>query len=323
MGLNLSINQEMQSAIDSIDSIEKNKTLDEETNFITRADAIDFIEFHIIDRIDCLLRNNTRAENLTRLKQRAELLKNHLEEIDETLFRRIRANIKSGNYARKDLQRQLDEYAERASRTESREDVGYDALDMFVNGLLRIDVALKETREREPDMVFLQPTPARIILELIKKSRITKDDVFYDLGSGLGQVSILVGLLTGAKAKGVEFESAYCDYAQQCAKRLGLNRVEFVNLDARDADYSDGTIFFMYTPFTGKLLQEVLEKLKGESRRRTIKLCTYGSCTLHVSDQSWLRHMDQDAHHEHKLAVFESVKNVTEECNVMVPFKAA
>ena len=79
-----------------------------------------------------------------------------------------------------------------------------------------------------------------------------------------------------------------------------------MNLDARDADYSDGTIFFMYTPFTGRLLQEVLEKLEGESRKRTITICTYGPCTLQVSNQGWLRRIDQNTNHEYELAVFKS-----------------
>ena len=310
MGLNSLIAREIQS---DIEAIEKNEALNEEANFMDRAEAIDFIEFHIIYRIDCMLRSSSQVEDLTGLKQHAESLKKQLEEIDGTLFRKLRANIISGNYTCEDLRRQFDKYVEHAYRERSQDDIGYDTLDMFVNGLLRIDVALEETKQREPDMVFLQPTPARIVLELIEKANIMKDDVFYDLGSGLGQVPILVRLLTGAKTKGIEFEAACCDYAQQSARRLNLSHVEFVNLDARDADYSDGTIFFMYTPFTGKLLQEVLEKLKGESRKRTIRICTYGPCTPHVSNQSWLRRIDQvdqvdrNADHECELAIFKNV----------------
>jgi hypothetical protein len=40
--------QEIQS---DIEAIEKNEALNEEANFVDRAEAIDFIEFHIIDRI--------------------------------------------------------------------------------------------------------------------------------------------------------------------------------------------------------------------------------------------------------------------------------
>ena len=227
MGLNLLTSQEIQS---DIEAIEKSKALDEEANFIDRAEAIDFIEFHIVDRIDCILSGSSQVEDPTGLKQRAELLKNRLEEIDETLFQRLRVDIRSGNYTCEDLRRQFDKYVGRACRERSQDafwEQGYDALDMFVSGLLRIDVAPEGTKEREPDMVFFQPTPARIVLELVEEVNIVKDDVFYDLGSGLGQVPILVGLLTGARTKGIEFEPAYCDYAQQCARRLNLSHIEF------------------------------------------------------------------------------------------------
>ncbi len=288
--------QEIESAIEII---EKDRSLGKEENFVARAEAIDFIEFHIIARIG-------NQQDLTELKQRAESLKNQLEEINGKLFQKLRANIRSGGYTCQGLRRQFGEYAKRASRERGPDDIDYDAFDVFVNDLLRIDLVPIETKEREPDMVFLQPTPARIVLDLVEKADITKDDVFYDLGAGLGQVAILVGLLSGARAKGIEFEPAYCDYAQRCAARLNLSHVEFANVDARDADYSDGTIFFMYTPFGGSMLQKVLEKLGSESRKRTIKICTYGPCTLRVSNQAWLRCIGPSPDHEYELAVFRS-----------------
>ena len=304
MALNTSVNQEMQS---DIEAIERNETLYEESNFIDRVEAIDFIEFHVICRIEWQPRNRSDVEGLAELKRRAESLANRLEETNEKLLRRLLASIRSGDYTRRDLRHLFNEYAERASERRSRDDVGYDGLDAFVNGLLRMDVAVAETKQREPDMVAYQPTPARIVLDLIERASVTSDDVLYDLGSGLGQVPILVGLLTGAKTRGIELEPAYCDYARKCARRLNLSDVEFINLDARDADYSDGTIFFMYTPFTGRLLQQVLDRLRHESRRRTIRICTYGPCTPHASSHSWLRRRDRSALDEYDLAILESV----------------
>lgn len=290
-----------------IEGIEKDETLYEETNFARRVAAMDFVEFHIIERIESMLRTSDQAEELTALKRYAESLKKRLEGINEKLFRSVRENIQSGNCTGADLKRQLEEYVDSDSYERTPDEIGYDSLDMFVNGLLRTGVVPEETKEREPEMVFYQPTPARIVLQLIEKANITKDDVFYDLGSGLGQVPILVNLLSGARAKGIEFEPAYCDYARQCARRLNLPRVEFINVDAREADYSDGDVFFMYTPFEGGLLQEVLERLEGESRKRKIRIYTYGPCTLQVSNQSWLERLDQNANNVYRLAVFRSV----------------
>jgi hypothetical protein len=74
-----------------------------------------------------------------------------------------------------------------------------------------------QIKEREPGMIYYQKTPARIILELVKKAAFQPGDVFYDLGSGLGQAAILVNLLASVISKGVEFEPAYCHYAKTCA----------------------------------------------------------------------------------------------------------
>jgi SAM-dependent methyltransferase len=237
------------------------------------------------------------------LKDRAERLRDRLEEINARLFRKLRAQIKSGSLIGEKLKRELESH--------SRDGGGsgrYDGLDVLVSGLLRLNAPPQETQPREPEMVFYQPTPARIILELVEKMSITPDEVFYDLGSGLGHVCILVNLLTGVRTKGVEFEPAYCDYAHKCARRLNLSRVEFINVDARTADYSDGTIFFMYTPFRGGLLEEVLRKLRRESDKRTIRICAYGPCALDVSNQTWLRRVDQNSNPEHALAIFETAK---------------
>ncbi|MCI0557182.1 MAG: hypothetical protein MN733_01715 [Nitrososphaera sp.] len=291
-----------------IEAIEKNSALYEETNFDSRVEAIDYVEFNIIDRIEGLLHMTNQPEELTTLKQSAERVKRQLEDIDDTLFQRLRADIRGGVCTGTALKGLIDEYVGGDSRGGRQQDeIGYDSLDVFINGLLLINPVPIETKAREPEMVYYQQTPARIILELVEKAHLTEQDVFYDLGSGLGQVPILVHLLSGVTAKGIEFEPAYCDYARGCAAALNLSRVEFANADTRKADYSDGTLFFMYTPFKDRLLQEMLEKLRRESRRRMIRLFTYGPSTPEVSRQSWLKGVDQNGADLYKLGVFRSL----------------
>jgi hypothetical protein len=237
-----------------LEAIEKNSALYEETDFNGRVEAIDYIEFNIIDRIEGLLHSINQPEELIQLKQSAERVKCQLEEIDDNLFQRLRADIRAGVCSGTALKDLIDEYVGGDSRGGRQQDeIGYDSLDVFINGLLLVNPAPIETKDREPEMVYYQQTPARIILELVEKAHLTGEDVFYDLGSGLGQAPILVNLLSGATAKGIEFEPAYCDYARACAAALNLSRVEFVNVDARKADCSDGTVFFMYTPFDSTL----------------------------------------------------------------------
>jgi hypothetical protein len=64
----------------------------------------------------------------------------------------------------------------------------------------------------------------------------------------------------------------------------------------------------MYTPFEGRLLQQVLEKLHRESRRRMIRLFTYGPCTATVSRQRWLKRLDrQSVNQNYRLGAFNSL----------------
>ena len=88
--------------------------------------------------------------------------------------------------------------------------------------------------------------------------------------------------------------------------KFTLSNVEFIHADARDADYADGTIFYLYTPFQGEMLRQVLGKLEAQAERRHIKVCTYGPCTLQVSKQNWLQSIYRAGRREGSLGIFGS-----------------
>jgi len=307
----------IESAIQTIQAIEHNSALYDEANFVSRAEAIDYLEFNVIDRIEGLLQNGDLLDELSVLQMSAANVVRQLEEVDAALFRRLRAEIRAGGYAGKAFTDLIDFYigsianrpvANRpvASSHSEPNGQGYDNLDLFVNGLLLYETLPVETKEREAEMVYYQQTPARIILEMAERACLTEKDVFYDLGSGLGHVPILVHLLSGARAKGIECEPAYWAYARACADDLHLSGVEFVNGDARSAAYADGTVFFLYTPFVGAMLAEVLEKLWVISKQRTIRIFTYGPCTQQVARQGWLQSVLPAADTIYQLGEFQS-----------------
>jgi hypothetical protein len=288
----------------TIDTIASDIDLYDETNFGGRVRALDRLEFDVMERIEQLLLASSGQESLVSLKRYAEMVRGQLESVDDSLFQRLRQKIASGDYTGAELTQQIVDYASVDSLDAGERNGGYDSLDALVNGLLLTEAAPAVVRQREPEMVFYQPTPARIVIQMRERTDFHPDDVFYDIGSGLGQVAILVHLLTGVRARGVEVEPSYCQFARRCAKRLNLSAVEFINVDARDADYSDGTIFFLYTPFEGQMLDQVLRRLEAESRKRAIRVYTYGPCTLQVSQQTWLEPMDRNASYSNRLAMF-------------------
>jgi len=280
----LLVTAEIQS---DIEAIEENQSLYEEINFNNRTEAIDFLDFHVIDRIEGLLQNTGLPESLGILKRHAEKVKYDLERIDINLFKRLQEKIAAGIYKKDSFLKMTSLYFNSSPANIDQPDkIGYDNLDIFINGLLCGNTIVATTTKLEPEMVFYQKTPARIVFEMAAKAQFNQDDIFFDLGSGLGQVAILINLISGVATKGIEYEPAYCAFARACASQLNLYDIEFIN--ARNADYSTGTIFFMYTPFEGRILQEVLEILQKESKQRTIRIFTYGPCSLLVGQQDWL-----------------------------------
>ena len=290
-----------------IEAFDKDATFYEEHNFDKRLDAIDFLEFHVISQIESLVEKTARPNQLILLKQRAEKLKLELEAINNNLFKKLRADIRSKGCSGEQFKRLVGKYIDFDAGGSDHEETGYDNLDVFINGLLSPRAIPEQTTALEPEMVFYQKTPARIILELIEKAFITEDDVFFDLGSGLGQAAILVNLLTGIKTRGIEFEPAFCRYASDCAAQLNLPNVSFINADARQADYGEGTVFFMYTPFKGEILQDVLALLRNQSLTRKIKIITYGPCTPQVASEGWLDITVSNEDNIYKPAIFTSI----------------
>ena len=87
---------------------------------------------------------------------------------------------------------------------------------------------------------------------------------------------------------------------------MNISNVRFVCQDARHADLSAGTVFYMYTPFKGAMLQQVLERLHAEGRRRRIRLCTYGPIVSEAVEQPCFPAFERRLLANSPLALFDS-----------------
>jgi predicted RNA methylase len=288
-----------------LDELYQDASLYDEANLEGRTEALDLIAL-----AQEIIHAQGKSQKRLALSQRAASLQHRLQEANQHYFGRLEARIRLGQCTPESLRLEFDRVLQYSPQREDRTHTAYDGLDALVHGLLLTEPVPRETKTRTPEMVQYEATPAGVALDLVDRVDPGTRDVFYDLGSGLGHIVFLVHLLTGITCKGVELEPAFCDYARRCATRLSLSRVSFLNVDARDADYSDGTIFFMFTPFTGVMLQEVLDRLRDEAQQRAIRVCTYGSCTFAAAEQSWLRSLDADTNRESTLAVFSSIGRV-------------
>lgn len=289
-----------------IEHIGSDRLLAEATNFVAREAARRLLDRSVVDRLETLMQDADKGpkKRLRALKRQALGVKSVLEQANERLFATFRNKLKREDYTTAELIELFRGYIEPSSSEEWSDPPRYDYLDTFIDGVLQISVTPRQQRQPEPEMVYYQPTPARIVLDMVARLRLTQDDVFYDLGSGLGRVPILVALVSDARAKGVEFEPAYHDYAQRRVRDLRIPRVTCINADVRDVNYADGTVFFLYTPFRGKILQRVFDLLRYESRKRNISICTYGPGTLDAARQSWLGSIDDQEPDIHHVTIF-------------------
>jgi hypothetical protein len=271
------------SRCDVLTGLERNSALFEPEQLRERLEALDALDAEFGD-LDPATR---REDSQERTYQRVRTIRARLEAANAEVCSSIRAEI-MGGAPRRGMRRWM-----RASAVEDekRPKAGpaFDWRDELLSGTLQLREPGEARLQPAREMVFYQPTPVRHILSLITASALSADDVIVDLGSGLGHVPLFASMLTGARSVGIEVEAAYVTSAQECARSLNQSRIHFIHEDARTADLSGGTVFYLYSPFTGSILTDVLGRLRKESASRRIRICTFGPCTYAVAKESWLK----------------------------------
>jgi len=267
-----------------VEELERDRSLQEPGRLCRRVDALDRLEAYLLDGELPAPGAQSMGEGIY---HRARALSAQLEAANFDLYQAIRREIQRG--ARPDI---LLSWVNKSGRgfDAAGPTQGYDYLDELIIGVLQFE----EPGGVVPlgaEMVFYQPTPARHIFDLIARTALTERDVLVDLGSGLGHVPLLASICTSGRSIGIELESAYIDCARQSAQGLNLNNVTFLQQDARTADLSVGTVFYLYTPFTGTILRAVLDSLRREAASRQIRICTFGPCTPTIAEEQWLEAM--------------------------------
>ncbi|HEY8077127.1 MAG TPA: methyltransferase domain-containing protein [Labilithrix sp.] len=119
------------------------------------------------------------------------------------------------------------------------------------------------------------PCAVDVVMRAVEHANVTAEDVFVDVGAGIGRVTTLVHLLTGARAIGVEIQPALVRAARELAMRMRADGVVYVEGDAIDKAnaLADGTVFFLYCPFSGERLARLLAALEPIARTRPIRIC--------------------------------------------------
>ncbi len=264
--------------------LEKDASLEEPDRLRDRLEALDRLDAYFLCAPQAAVSSGKFGQEFSR---RAKVIRDRLEAANSDFYESMRCQIRSGS-GRHELLRLVLPSSAMEGLDSTMHGMSYDYLDELISGVLQLEDPEDGQVTRGAERSFYQPTPARHIFQLIGLTALTAADVFVDLGSGLGHVPMMVAICTEARGVGIESEASYVACARQCARRLNLDRVTFLREDAREADLSTGTVFYLYTPFMGSILRTVLNRLKCEAASRPIRICSYGPCTALVAEESWL-----------------------------------
>ncbi|MBD8874067.1 methyltransferase domain-containing protein [Rhodanobacter sp. DHB23] len=263
-----------------LETLEADRSLHAPDRLRERLDAL--------DRLDALMPLDGEDAG-AELQRRGRAIRMQMEAANAARYRAIRREIRQGKGRDALLccwhgDRQAPAMADAIGD-------GYDWRDELVAGVLPFGEP-GEASVLPPEMVFYQPTPARHVFDLLDRLALDRHDVLVDLGSGLGHVPLLAAICTKARGVGVEIKPAYVQGARACARALQLANAQFVQGDAREADFAIGSVFYLYTPFTGTVLRSVLDALRREAGRRAFRVCSFGPCTAVLAAEPWLEGND-------------------------------
>lgn len=134
------------------------------------------------------------------------------------------------------------------------------------------------------------PTPYRQIVRTLRHVGIGSDDVFVDLGSGLGRTVFAASRLGARKAVGVEIDEALTAAARANLERTRLRGrdIQFVCMPAQEYDFADTTLLYMFHPFGAGTMAEMLHRLEQalKERPRNLRIVYENPVNAAVLDRS-------------------------------------
>jgi len=147
--------------------------------------------------------------------------------------------------------------------------------DVVLDAVFEIGPPPEDSAELPRGCVPYLPCAVDALLRVADQTPVRAEDVFIDVGAGMGRAAALMHLLTGARVVGLEVQPALIAAARDLTTRLQLSAVSFVEGDAVEqaAPLGEGSVFFLYCPFSGARLVQLLETLEPLARQREIRIC--------------------------------------------------
>ncbi len=121
---------------------------------------------------------------------------------------------------------------------------------------------------RRPDVIFV-PTPPDVVAAMLEVTKVTADDVVYDLGCGDGRIVITAAKERGARGVGIDIDPQRIAEATENARNSGVtDKVTLLEADLFTTDISKATVVTLYLlpSLNLKLMPKLLAELKPGTR---------------------------------------------------------
>ncbi|WP_372521470.1 hypothetical protein [Sulfuricaulis sp.] len=139
------------------------------------------------------------------------------------------------------------------------------------------------------------PTPYRELFRLFRLVNLGPDDVFTDLGSGMGRAVFAASWMGVRRSVGIELVESLSAKANENLARTNIKGrdVQFRCANALHVNLGDATVLFMFHPFGETTMAQVLAQLH-EAREKgdapPLRIIYRNPVCNHVLEQAgWLR----------------------------------
>ena len=141
-----------------------------------------------------------------------------------------------------------------------------------------LNVDLSEVDLAAPGRVWYEPSPSFVLPRILRRDEVGPDDVFIDLGCGMGRVVFEAARrYPFRRVLGVEISADFASTArgnlERNLDRLRCRDFEIVTSDILEYELPDDvTIVYMHNPFRGEVFAAALRRILDSADRRPRRL---------------------------------------------------
>jgi SAM-dependent methyltransferase len=124
-------------------------------------------------------------------------------------------------------------------------------------------ISVEDLGYTDERLLHYEPAGWRTLQHALPRGSVSGEDVFVDLGSGMGRTVVRAAEYPFKRVVGVELSPALhaiaADNVERCRHRRRCGDVELICADVLDFDFpDDATVVFLYNPFRGEVFDEAI-----------------------------------------------------------------